>query len=325
MADAEAYGFEVDWYDKQADLLRVYQLTVMRPQRGPLEAAMYDPKTKRGFLKRMPVPELRMENLYVGSTVTLHGRQLKIRGYLDERTKQALEVNRESFVLLTAPDVFYQLGKIVSCLEGLGLTISRLRLVNDNGPVVAIQVMGADAEFKWDDAQNAIPPGHARQVPLQQGEAYFTDKNRFPSTAACDHCTLCVIRPHTLKAQNAGVIIQDIMEAGFEVSAMRTVHLDRAQATEFLEVYQNVLPNFSDLVAIMSEAPCLAMELRKEDNVVEEFRSLCGPYDLDMARHLRPNSLRARFGVDNAQNGVHSTDLEEDAEREVRYIFEMLA
>jgi len=285
---------------------------------------MFDPKTKRSFLKRMPVPELRMEDLYVGSTVTLHGRQLKIRGYLNEHTKEALEVNRESFVLLTNPEVFYELGKVVTCLEGLGLTISRLRLVNDNGPVVAIQVMGADAEFKWDTAQSTIPQGHVRQVPLREGEAYFLDQNRFPSTAALDHCTLCVIRPHALKARNAGLIIQEIMEAGFEVSAARTVHLDRAQATEFMEVYQNVLPNFSDMVASMSEAPCLALELRKEDNVVEEFRALCGPYDLDMARHLRPRSLRARFGLDNAQNGVHATDLEGDAEREARYIFEIL-
>jgi len=66
------------------------------------------------------------------------------------------------------------------------------------------------------------------------------------------------------------------------------------------------------------------MELRKAGQVVEDFRTLCGPLDVDMAKHLRANSLRARFGKDNVQNALHATDLEDDAELEVRYIFELL-
>lgn len=324
MADAEAFGFEVEWYDKQANLVRRYQLTVFRPQRGSLEVAMFDPKTKRSFLKRMPTADLLMEDLYVGGTITLHGRQLKIIDYSDERTRIEFEANRDCLVLVTAPDAFYQLGKIIACLEGLGLTVSRLRLVNENGPVTAMQVMGSDAEMKWETARNTMPAGAAQQVSVEEGHVYFEDKNLYPCTAAYDHCTLCVIRPHAVKAHAVGPIVASIMEAGFEVSAARMVHLDRAQATEFLEVYQNVMPNFSDMVSTMCEAPCLALELRKDGDVVEEFRSLCGPYDMDMAKHLRPGSLRARYGVDNARNGVHCTDLREDAQREVRYIFEVL-
>lgn len=325
MADADAFKFEVTWYDQQADIIRQYQLTVFQPMQGALEASMFDTKSKRVFLKRMPIKDLRMEDLYVGSTITINSRQLKVRAYSDPHTSNTFEARRDNVVLLTSQNSFQQIGQIIDSIEQLGLTISRLRLVNDNGPVVAMQVIGADAELQFQNVVNRFNAGAVRQVSPAEGDAFFDDKHKYPSTAACDHCTLCVIRPHALKAGNAGAIITSIMEAGFEISAATTVQLERAQAVELFEVYQNVVPFFSDLIASMTEAPCLAIELRQEVDVVEEFRRLCGPFDVDMARHLRPGSLRARFGVDNARNGVHATDLEEDAEREVRYIFELLA
>ena len=58
--------------------------------------------------------------------------------------------------------------------------------------------------------------------------------------------------------------------------------------------------------------------------MVEKFRDLCGPLDVEMARHIRPQSLRAKFGISNDKNGVYATDLERDAELEVRYMFEIL-
>ncbi|OLQ13687.1 Nucleoside diphosphate kinase 7 [Symbiodinium microadriaticum] len=93
------------------------------------------------------------------------------------------------------------------------------------------------------------------------------------------------------------------------------LHLQRAEAAELLDVYKGVVPYHKEMVDGMSIAPMLALEVRAEDSAV-----VAAP-----ARHLRPQSLRARFGLDNANNGVHATDLEEDAELEVRYVFEMLA
>eukprot|EP00439_Symbiodinium_sp_Y106_P038219 s2698_g4.t1 len=39
--DSENFGFVVERYDAQADLMREYQLTVFKPHKGPLEVAMY--------------------------------------------------------------------------------------------------------------------------------------------------------------------------------------------------------------------------------------------------------------------------------------------
>ena len=44
----------------------------------------------------------------------------------------------------------------------------------------------------------------------------------------------------------------------------------------------------------------------------------------EIARHVRPRSLRALFGRTKAQNSVHCTDLPEDGQLEVEYFFKIL-
>jgi nucleoside-diphosphate kinase len=70
----------------------------------------------------------------------------------------------------------------------------------------------------------------------------------------------------------------------------------------------------------LASGPAVALEVRQE-NAVEKFRKLCGPYDPEIARKLEPNTLRAKFGVDRVLNAVHCTDLPEDGKLEVHFIF----
>ena len=46
--------------------------------------------------------------------------------------------------------------------------------------------------------------------------------------------------------------------------------------------------------------------------MVTALREVCGPHDPEMARTVRPKSLRAVYGKDKGKNGVHCTDLIED-------------
>ncbi|RHZ38553.1 hypothetical protein DYB26_011012, partial [Aphanomyces astaci] len=50
-----------------------------------------------------------------------------------------------------------------------------------------------------------------------------------------------------------------------------------------------------------------------------------GPWDIDMARELKPSTIRARFGTDRVHNAVHCTDLSEDGALESQYFFDILA
>ena len=70
----------------------------------------------------------------------------------------------------------------------------------------------------------------------------------------------------------------------------------------------------------MTTGPCIAMEIRQE-NAVKSFRELCGPMDPEIAKNLRPNTIRARFGTDRIRNAIHCTDLPEDGVLESEYFF----
>ena len=48
--EAEKYGFVVEWYDRQADLVREYTLTYfVRAGNLANEISMFDPKGRRNF------------------------------------------------------------------------------------------------------------------------------------------------------------------------------------------------------------------------------------------------------------------------------------
>jgi nucleoside-diphosphate kinase len=97
-------------------------------------------------------------------------------------------------------------------------------------------------------------------------------------------------------------------------------NLDKPTAQEFFEIYRGVLPEFTAMTDHMITGPCIVLEVRQE-NVVQSFRDLCGPMDPEIAKNLRPNTLRARFGIDRCTNAIHCTDLPEDGVLECDYFF----
>jgi len=143
------------------------------------------------------------------------------------------------------------------------------------------------------------------------------------TTAIFNNSTLCLIKPHTIQEGVAGQIIDMILAEGFEISAMEMFYLTRPVIEEFYDVYKGVLPEYLPLIEHLSNGPCIAMEIRQE-NAVDAFRQLCGPHDPEIAKHLRPNTIRAKFGHDRVRNAVHCTDMAEDGCLEVKYFFDIL-
>ena len=146
--------------------------------------------------------------------------------------------------------------------------------------------------------------------------------SQHPTTALFANCTCVVIKPHVVAAGHAGQVIDSILEEGFEISAMQMFNLDKPTAEEFFEIYRGVLPEFIRMTEQMTTGPCIVLEVRQE-NAVNSFRELCGPMDPEIAKNLRPNSLRARFGIDRERNGFHCTDLAEDGVLESEYFFQI--
>ena len=52
---------------------------------------------------------------------------------------------------------------------------------------------------------------------------------------------------------------------------------------------------YHDIVKQMCSGPVIAMEVRQE-NAVDAYRALVGPHDPEIARHLRPQTIRGQFG-----------------------------
>lgn len=88
-----------------------------------------------------------------------------------------------------------------------------------------------------------------------------------------------------------GQVVDQILEAGFEISAMEIFNLTRPVIEEFYSVYKGVLPEYLPLIEHMSNGPLLALEIRQQ-NAVQSFRELCGPHDPEIAKHLKPTSIR---------------------------------
>uniref|UniRef100_A0A6I8NZB4 Nucleoside diphosphate kinase homolog 7 n=1 Tax=Ornithorhynchus anatinus TaxID=9258 RepID=A0A6I8NZB4_ORNAN len=215
-----------------------------------------------------------------------------------------------------------------------------------SGPIVAMEILGNDAIKEWKallgpanscvartDAPESIRAkfGTDNIKNAAHGPDSFSTAARelelfFPSGGGCGpvntanftNSTCCVIKPHAISEGLLGKILIAIREAGFEISAMQMFNLDQVNAGEFYEVYKGVIAEYNEMLTEMCAGPCVALEIQ-EGGASKTFREFCGPADPEIARHLRPGTLRATFGKTKIQNAVHCTDLPEDGLLEVKY------
>jgi nucleoside-diphosphate kinase len=145
------------------------------------------------------------------------------------------------------------------------------------------------AVFGTDGTKNAVHGSDSGPSVKRESEFFFSGAMR--PTAFFNNCTCCVIKPHAVASGYAGKIIDFILEEGFEISSMEMFTLDKPTAEEFFEVYKGVLPEFVGITEHMTTGPCIVLEVRQE-NAVRTFRELAGPMDPEIAKNLRPNTIR---------------------------------
>lgn len=365
----DRYAFFCEYYDRLADFVRKYQLIY---QASDSSVEMYELKSKKLFLKKTPMPSLKLEDLFIGAIINVVGRQLTITDFADENTRTRFDGQREQTLALIKPDAFGHLGHIISIIQKEGFRIFKMKMfpiskrdsddfaaISDkagrrplppNSRVVAVVLQGQDSVEKWKHVMGPSNPAAARQSTVDSIRAqygideqrnavdgsntaldakdevsfFFGTKRVFPATAEYRGTTCCVIKPHAVLSGQAGFIIQKIIDEGFEISAIEMFKLEPENAEEFLEVYNGVVPEYSDMVSELTSGFSIALELKKPGNAHQAFRELAGPPDAAIAKALRPASLRATFGSDKIKNAVHCTDLEEDTTLECEYFFKIL-
>ena len=280
--------------------------------------------------------------------MTVYSRRLLLTAYADDATaKYMAEKREEAFVLVKSRDL-QRVGRVIAAMQAEGMTMTDVTTVTFDatrveelstalpqhardlvsGTSCAIRAMGKDANATLDrilpstaDVVRSMDELHARAL----SEISATGSRARASSA---NSALCLVLPSGVG--NLGVIIDYLVEKkGFELVNVRSMAMNtRAHAESFYSVYVDALPK-SDvalMVEELSSGMCVALQVSRSKNVdklVDDLREIAGPRDPEIARVLRPESLRARFGLDKQRNAVHVTDLPRDGPLEVDFFFHL--
>ena len=128
--------------------------------------------------------------------------------------------------------------------------------------------------------------------------------------------TFTIIKPCAVKSGHIGAILADIQKAGFEISAMKFVHLNQIQAESFYAEHKG-RPFFEPLVQFMISSPVVVAILKRE-NAVEGYRRLIGSTDPTLAAE---GTIRKKYAKNVRENSVHGSDCDENAAMESSFFF----
>lgn len=324
------YSFVVEYFDQQGSLTRTYNL-LYYVVNNTIE--MYDLKTKRCFLKRCSYPSLSLSEIFVGATINVFSRTLKVVDYGDEFTRGRFMIGAGEFMLAITERGLPRCGDIISWITAKDLRIQKLRMVDMPSDIsgrlqvgnrcILVVVQGSDALKKMHDLSAQFKGAMTVVGDPQDASVLENHLLSSKTTAVMKNCAVCVIKPHAITSGHHGPIIQRLLDEGFIISALGMFSLAVADAEDFLEVYNGVVPEYKKLVEELSSGPVIAMEIRSA-HAVPALRAVCGPHDPEVCHVLFPDTLRSRYGLDRTRNAVHCTDLPEDGDFESEFFFTLL-
>jgi len=128
--------------------------------------------------------------------------------------------------------------------------------------------------------------------------------------------TLAIIKPDAVERRLAGRILHRIEDEGFQIRAMRRLHLSKSQAEGFYAVHRE-RPFFASLTEFMASGPAIVAVLEAPD-AIKKWRTLMGATDPAKAD---PGTLRKEFAQSIERNATHGSDAPETAAVEIGYFF----
>jgi nucleoside-diphosphate kinase len=128
--------------------------------------------------------------------------------------------------------------------------------------------------------------------------------------------TLCIIKPDGVEKRKAGAILAKLEDEGFQILALKRVHLMRDVAEGFYAVHK-ARPFFSELVQFMTRSPVVIAVLER-DNAVGHYRMVMGATD---PKKADKGTIRDLYGSNVGENAVHGSDSLDNARIEIAYFF----
>ena len=129
--------------------------------------------------------------------------------------------------------------------------------------------------------------------------------------------TLLIIKPDSVKRNLIGKILNQIIDAGFNVRAMKMVWLSKEQGGEFYAIHKG--KDFYDwLVDFISSGPIVVCCLEHPEGPAK-LREVLGATDPKKAAQ---GTVRNLYGTSVGENAVHASAPDEDPDREIDFFFD---
>jgi len=128
--------------------------------------------------------------------------------------------------------------------------------------------------------------------------------------------TLAIIKPDAVARNVAGRILHRIEDEGFQIRAIRRLHLSKGQAEGFYAVHRE-RPFFKSLTEFMASGPAIVVVLEAPE-AIKKWRTLMGATDPAKAD---AGTLRKEFAQSIERNATHGSDAPETAAFEIGYFF----
>lgn len=128
--------------------------------------------------------------------------------------------------------------------------------------------------------------------------------------------TLAIIKPDAFGRGLAGEILSRIHKAGFQIVAVKSVRLTKAEAEGFYAVHR-ARPFFKDLTEFMSSGKVIVIVLEAE-GAIARWRDTMGATDPAKAA---PGTIRRDLGTSIQNNCTHGSDAPDTAAFEIGYFF----
>lgn len=252
LRNTEVLKFVVEWYDPQPQLKRRYVLSYFVQDH---QVELIDIKNKKCFLKKSPCPpEIAANDLFVGSKIIIHARELEIVDYADNYTMNKLSNQLQTtFAIFTAKSYPYW-GRMIDIIASKRLRIIQLKTAfiadtvaeeicnileinqrkrsNLTGNVsLLMSLQGENGVQNLQDFYDSFPSTFSDNIPKENIESMlfiaksgleastltdflFTNSGAGGDTSTLDNCTCCIIKPHAVKSDLAGKIIDMIISQG---------------------------------------------------------------------------------------------------------------
>jgi nucleoside diphosphate kinase (EC 2.7.4.6) len=128
--------------------------------------------------------------------------------------------------------------------------------------------------------------------------------------------TFVMIKPDGVKRRLVGEIISRFEKRGFNIVAMKMVHIDRTTAERLYEEHKGK-SFFEELINYITSGPVVCMVVEGEE-AVTVVRKMIGNTD---PKEAPPGTIRGDYALTKAENVIHASDSEEKAKREMSIFF----